>query len=475
MYPPEINHELSQCSEALRLYVAALCTENERLSQENINLHARLNLNSNNSSKPPSTDAFKKTIKNSRKKSGRLSGGQLGHKGRTLEKVLNPDEVIEFKIPEICNCGFNMTDVPTTTNTRQVFEMIKPKIQTTEYVTYETVCPKCGKVHATHFPPQVTQPTQYGENMQALMNYFTHYQLLPLNRTAEAIKHITGQSVSEGTIVNAAKRLYQKLEEPVNEIKKQITGSPVVHFDETGMRSESKTRWLHVAATENCTYYEVNNKRGEEAAKDIGILPNFNGAAVHDHWMSYYKFSDCTHAECNAHHIRYLKDIHDNYKQSWAEEMLSMLIKLHRRVEELKAQQINNMLSKEIDEWYNFYHSIIDKGIIEDSQKSPVILNKKGKPKKSKSLQLLLKLQQYDIETLAFMYDFAIPFDNNMAERDLRMQKLRQKISGCFRGKDGANVFCRIRSYISTAKKNKINVMDAITKAIIDKPYIPES
>lgn len=188
MYPPEINHELSQCSEALRLYVAALCTENERLSQENINLHARLNLNSNNSSKPPSTDAFKKTIKNSRKKSGRLSGGQLGHKGRTLEKVLNPDEVIEFKIPEICNCGFNMTDVPTTTNTRQVFEMIKPKIQTTEYVTYETVCPKCGKVHATHFPPQVTQPTQYGENMQALMNYFTHYQLLPLNRTAEAIK-----------------------------------------------------------------------------------------------------------------------------------------------------------------------------------------------------------------------------------------------------------------------------------------------
>ena len=437
-------------------------------------LEARLNKNSGNSSKPPSSDGYQKSIQNNRQKSGKATGGQAGHEGRTLAKVANPDKSIEHKIPETCDCGCNLNDVPSIKKTRQVFDIPKPRIQVTEYVTHEAVCPGCGKVHKTEFPTGVNQPTQYGENMQGLMNYLTQYQLIPLERAAEAIRDITGQSVSEGTLVNVAKSLYRKLENPVEAIKQQIIASNMAHFDETGMRSEGETKWLHVAATSTLTYLQVHDNRGEKAAQAIGILPNFEGTAMHDHWKPYYCFTTCQHAECNAHNLRYLKDVIVNYKQDWAHEMAGLLSDLKRRVESLKLNGFSEMPREEIQIWHGRYHNTIAQGIKEDAEKSPVVLNKKGKPKKSKPLQLLLKLQQYDIETLAFMYDFSIPFDNNLAERSIRMQKLRQKISGCFRGGDGANVFTRIRSYLSTARKNGIDAMDAIAMAIKEKPFIPE-
>jgi transposase len=443
-------------------------TLNGRISE----LEARLNKNSDNSSKPPSSDGYKKP-QNLRQKTGKSTGGQYGHEGKTLEKVENPDEVIEYKTPEDCDCGYNLNDVESVRKTRQVFDIPKPKPRVTEHVTYEKVCPRCGKVHKTEFPPEVTQPTQYGGNTKALMNYLTQYQMIPLERAVEAVQDITCQAVSEGTLVNAAHSLYEKLEAPAEEIKQQLIASDMAHFDETGMRSEGKTKWMHVASTEKLTYYAVHEKRGEKAARDIGILPNFRGTAMHDHWKPYYRFNDCTHAECNSHHLRSLKDIVENYHQDWANEMSGLLIAINRRVEALKASNADKMPDSEIKAWHQRYHNIIDAGIMEDAQKSPRVINKKGKPTKSKPLQLLLKLQQYDIETLAFMYDFGIPFTNNLAERDIRMQKLRQKISGCFRGKDGSNVFCRIRSYISTAKKNGIGAMDAITTAVKGQPFVP--
>ena len=446
--------------------------ENQKLNERITELEARLNKNSSNSSKPPSSDGYKKP-QNSRQKTGKPTGGQWGHEGKTLEKVQNPDEVIEYKTPGDCDCGCELNNVKCTKKTRQVFDIPKPKIRVTEHVTYEVVCPKCGKVHKTDFPPQVSQPTQYGANMQALMNYLTLYQLIPLERAADTIKNFTGQTVSEGTLVNAAYGLYNKLENPVEEIKQQITDSDVAHFDETGMRAQGQTKWLHVASTENLTYYAVHDKRGEKAAKDIGILPHFTGTAVHDHWKPYYRFIGCTHGECNSHHLRSLKDVVENYHQEWADKMADLLIEIYRRVEGLKEQGFTKMPEEETKIWYGRYHKILTEGITEDSMKSPQVLNKKGKLKKSKPLQLLLKLQQFDIETLAFMYDFDVPFHNNLAERDLRMQKLRQKISGCFRGKDGANVFSRVRSYLSTAKKNGIDAMEAIVLAVKGQPFVP--
>lgn len=457
-------------TEQLDKFSDEIKTLNGRISD----LEARLNKNSDNSSKPPSSDGYKKNL-NSRQKTGKPTGAQWGHEGKTLEKVESPDEVIEYKTPEECDCGYNLDDVESIKKSRQVFDIPKPKPKVTEHITYEKVCPGCEKIHKTKFPTNITQPTQYGENTKALMNYLTQYQMIPLDRAAEAIRDITGQAVSEGTVVNAAHSLYEKLETPVKDIKQNIIESDVAHFDETGIRTEGKTKWMHVASTEKMTYYAVHEKRGEKAAQDIGILPDFKGTAMHDHWKPYYCFNDCTHAECNAHHLRSLKDVFENYHHDWANEMAGLLVQINRQVDTLKVGGAKNMPGVEIRTWHDRYHNIIDSGIVEDSQKSPQLLNKKGKLIKSKPLQLLLKLQQYDIETLAFMFDFDIPFTNNLAERDIRMQKLRQKISGCFRGKNGANVFCRIRSYISTAKKNGIGAMESIAMAVKGQPFVPAS
>lgn len=223
-----------------------LNNEINKLNGRITELEAQLNKNSSNSGKPPSSDGYKKPV-NSREKTGKPTGGQWGHEGKTLEKVVNPDDVIGHKIPEMCGCGCNLGQVDGTKKTRQVFDIPKPKIRVTEHVTYEKACPDCGMVHKSKFPVNVTQPVQYGENMQVLMNYLT--------------------------------------------------------------------QWLHVASTERLTYYEVHEKRGEKAALDIGILPGFTGTAVHDHWKPYYRFVDCTHAECNAHHLRSLKDVVENYHQ----------------------------------------------------------------------------------------------------------------------------------------------------------------
>ena len=465
-----IGLEQRKCIEELTL-------SNLEMKAKIIELEARLNKNSDNSSKPPSSDGYnKKTITNSREKSGRKTGGQPGHEGTTLNKVENPNKRIEIKVADYCDCGQCLKDVTGNSKTRQVFD-IPPinKIEVTEYLTEEKKCPICGKFHKTEFPAGVSKPTQYGENMKTLMAYFNDYQLLPLQRTVEAISDLTGQRISEGTIVNAGVQLQSSLKETLETIKEEIFNSDVVHFDETGIRIQGKTKWMHVACTETSTYYEVNDKRGIDAINDIGILREFTGTAVHDHWKPYYDFKNCTHSECNAHVIRYLKDIHQNYKQDWACNMAGLLIELKRLVESLKTQGLTCMESQELELWRNKYHKIISEGIIEDDEKSPKVFNKKGKLKNSKARQLLNRLGEYDIETLAFMYDFTIPFDNNLAERDLRMQKLRQKISGCFRGKDGANVFCDIRSYISTARKRGYTAFEAIRNAIKGEPDISKA
>ena len=456
--------------------IVDLKTVNFEFSNRIAELEARLNKNSSNSSKPPSSDGYKKKIKNNREKNGRPTGGQVGHEGHTLLKVDNPDVRKDAPIGDLCDCGSDLSNVPDKVRTRQEFELPEIKPVVTEYSTHEKVCPGCGKVHKSEFPVNISQPTQYGANMKAFMTYLTDYQMIPLKRAVETIEAITGQTVSQGTLVTTSETLYNFLAKPVEAIKQQIMESNVVHFDETGIRSEGKTKWLHVASTEMRTYYEMHEKRGTDAALDIGILSTFNGTAVHDHWKPYYTFEDCTHAECNAHNLRYLKEIYENANHEWAKNMASLMIELKKQVEELVTMGLTFMDPLQIDGWMKKYHLIIKEGILEDDEKSPKILSKKtGKPKHSKALNLLLKLQKYDIETLAFMFDFEVPFDNNLAERDLRMQKLRQKISGCFRGSEGAKVFCRIRSYISTARKNGQNVMRSLVNAFQGNPFVPET
>jgi len=406
-------------------------------------LEARLNKNSTNSSKPPASDGYRKKShnNNSRKKSGKPSGGQWGHKGHTLEKSPNPDERIDIPAPDACdNCGTRLDNVEGTTKTRQVFDIPKIIMRIIEYIIHIKICPVCGKVHKTEFPAGVDQPTQYGDNVKSLMCYLTQYQLIPLDRAEEAIEDITGHPVSEGTLVSSANSLSEKLEEPVEKIKQQLIDSQVVGFDETGMHIEGKLNWMHVACTSNLTFYAAHEKRGQEAAQNIGILSKFEGVAVHDHLKSYYSFG-CKHAECNAHNHRYLKDAKENYDQDWADEMTAMLFDAKHRREELILAGATEMPQEEILMWHERYHAIIEKGLVEEAEKIPQVLNKKGKPKKSKPLLLLLKLQEYEKETLYFLSDFRLPFTNNQSEQAMRMVKVRARISGTFRSKEGANIF----------------------------------
>ncbi len=264
----------------LNYQISSLTDQVNALNNRITELESKLNKNSSNSSKPPSSDGLKKP-KNMREKTGRRPGGQPGHEGKTLNKVDDPDVTIDLR-PQQCECGCCLSDVEGNTKTRQVVEMPVIKVTVTEYKTHELMCPDCEKVYKTEFPKSVTQPMQYGENIQALMTYLTNYQLIPLD-----ISDIIGQNISEGTLVNVNNRIYKNLEGVENSIKEQLIESPVAHFDETGMRSNGKTQWLNSASTEQLTYYEVHEKRGTKAAKDIGILPKFEGTACHDHWTPY--------------------------------------------------------------------------------------------------------------------------------------------------------------------------------------------
>lgn len=239
----DMNGSLTEQNALLNEEITELKSENQKLNDRIAELEARLNKNSSNSSKPPSSDGLKKP-RNSREKSGKSTGGQPGHKGKTLQNVDNPNEIIDIK-PHQCECGCNLSGIEGTTYTRQVIDLPVIKVKVTEYQINEVKCPHCGKVHKTEFPETVTQPVQYGENIQALMAYLINYQLLPLERATEIISDIIGQNVSEGTLVNVNRRLHKKLEEVETSIKEQLKASRVVHFDETGMRCSGKTRWLH--------------------------------------------------------------------------------------------------------------------------------------------------------------------------------------------------------------------------------------
>lgn len=470
----EMNSELTNHIDNLTIEIKALREENIRLLARNIELEAKQNKNSKNSSKPPSSDNNKKPL-NSRKKTGRSTGGQYGHEGNTLLKIDNPDKIIDIR-KIICTCGCNLSDIEGEIQRRQVVDLPQIFMNTTEYRIHEVVCPDCKKVHITEFPSTIGQPVQYGENLQALIVYLSNYQLVPIARTTEIVKNLTGKNISQGTIVNANKRLYDGLEKFEEALKQKLKKAEVLHTDESGLRSEGKINWVHVASTNRATHYAMHKKRGAIATNEIGILQEFEGTMVHDHWMPYYTFTKCTHAECNAHNIRILKGIHENFAHIWAMDMGSLLIEIKRKVDSLKSKGAASMAESDIKAYDERYRNIIAQGKKEDAEKCSVKMHKKtGNPVKSDALRLLQKLEKYDVETLSFMYDFNIPFDNNLAERDIRMIKLRQKISGCFRGEDGGDWFCRIRSYISTCNKNGQDIMESLKNAIKGNPYIPEN
>ena len=432
-------------------------------------LENQLSKDSHNSSKPPSSDGFKKKTKSLRKKSGRSVGGQKGHRGSNLKMVEKPDHTIKHEVKGECSCGRCLKNQSTVEQERrQVFDVSDLKIEITEHCVEVKQC-ECGQVHTADFPSGVNRPTQYGSHIKSLITYLMAYQHLPYERTAELIFDLFEHEISQGTLYNFNQSCYDALEESEEFIKEQIIQSAVVGFDETGANVNKDGHWLHSASTVKFTYYGCHKKRGSVAMDDIGILPEFTGTAIHDFWSSYLKY-DCDHGLCNAHHLRDLNYIFERYEQSWAKNMTKLLLKIKETVDETKKHR-DHIAQHVIHDFENKYQKIIQTGYEANPPPAKKIKKpKRGRPKRSEPIRLLDRFNGHTEKVLAFMYDFNAPFDNNLSERDLRMMKLHQKISGCFRSKKGADIFCRIRSYISSVKKHELNVLDALTKVFQDQP-----
>ena len=389
-----------------------LLSEQVRLQEERIkDLENSLNKNSRNSSKPPSTDEFIKP-KSQRKKSGKKSGGQKGHKGHTLKMTATPDIIVTHEVTSCQGCGQSLEDVlPQRLEKRQEYDIPPLEVIVTEHQAENKLCPCCGFKNQAPFPNGVEMPVQYGRNIKSLLVYLNQYQMIPYKRAVELIEDVYGFSLSEATVFNSICATFESLESTEQKIIDQLIGSPVVHVDETGIRIEAKRQWLHVVSTETLTHYGCHPKRGNDAIDEIAVLPKVTGTAVHDHWKPYFKYN-FSHALCNVHHLRELTGIFELTGQQWPQEMINLLLEI-KTVVDTRRPTADKLDQEEIKGFEQRYNQILEKGYLENPPPLESKTKKRGRKKQSKTKNLLDRLSVYQLEVLAFMYDFNVPFDNN--------------------------------------------------------------
>ena len=409
----------------------------------------KLGLNSSNSSKPPSTDSNSNPKKKKKKKTEKKPGGQKGHKGSRLEPVENPDEIVELSLDKKSLPKGNYTTGKSIK--RQVFDITINKI-VTEYQA-QVLIDKNGNQFTANFPGGVDHPTQYGANIKAHVVYDSQVQLIPTKRIVDDFSENFNLPISQGFVHNCIKKAYNLLEDFELAAKAALTDSKVLNVDETGINVNGSNIWLHGASNEKWTLFMPHNKRGKEAMDDMGIIPAYQGILCHDHWKPYLSY-DCKHSLCNAHHIRELERAFEQDDCKWAEKIRDLLFEVNKN----KIDSDGNIPEKLQDKFRMRFQKILKDGEVETPPPiRPPGKKKRGRLKRTKARNLLERLIKYEVETLRFMVEPDVPFTNNLSERDIRMTKVQQKISGCFRSFDGATYFARIRSFISTSRKQGLS------------------
>jgi transposase len=442
-----------------------------------LDFQSRLALNSQNSSKPPSSDGYiKPAPKSLREKTGRNGGGQPGHPGHTLYPVEHPDHTVTISL-NLCpnGCGTKLTHQPLIRHVcRQVFDLPPQKLEATEFRAETKHCPTCDVDVAASFPANVTAPTQYGSRFLSFLAYVRDQHFIASDRVSQFCSDIFGHSVSEQITQDAQAKANDNLDPFEARVKTILPSADILHVDETGLRVEGKLQWVHGLASRLLTWYGLHARKGRQAIQHFGILARFRGRLIHDCLSSYFNLR-CLHALCNAHILRELTFLFEVLHQPWAGKMRQLLLDMKQRVAELKAAGRVRLGPSELASWLRRYNALLREGRAANPPPPAPAVKRRGRPKKTKAINLLDRLQRHRRAVLAFLYDFSVPFTNNHAEQILRMLKVRQKISGCFRTTAGAQRFLRLRSYIATVRKHDLPVFQAIVDAIEGHPFIPVS
>ena len=450
---------------ALRAEVAALSEQVKQLQQQ-------LHTDSHNSSKPPSSDPPAQRSYPKRAKSTRPPGGQPGHEGTTLKREEHPDRIVLHPVVCCCGCGTSLRQQRVEGyERRQVFDLPPIRVQVTEHRAEVRYCPICDTRCVGEFPAEATQAVQYGPRVRSIAIYLKDHALIPFQRNMQLMEDLFGVHLSCGTLANMERECAELLWPIDEQLHEAVRSAEVVHFDETGTRIEGELAWLHSASTVDTTYYQVQPHRGGEAIEAIGILPGFGGIAVHDGWAAYAGYGTL-HALCNAHHVRELTFLWEEEHQRWAKRLVDLLLDWDRLVDRAKKRGQAQLAAATLRKIEQRYEKVVFAGMRVNPPPPPTAGRRRGRKKRSKARNLLERLWVHRKEVLRFAHDFRVPFSNNLAERDLRMMKVQQKISGTFRSWTGAVDFALIRSYLTTARKRGANVIEAIVAVFAGTPCI---
>ena len=472
----QVTEQNSQLSEQLSLVTeqnARLQEENTALVQRVSDLERSVGLNSGNSSKPPSSDGLKKPsakenrrTRSQRDTSNRKSGGQPGHKGTTLKQVKNPDKITDHFPPRCQACEAALSPEESIRSAaRQVFDLPPPPpLIVTEHRAHTCECHHCGAQTRAAFPEDVTSPAQYGDGIAALAAYLQTLHCIPEKRLAQLILDTYGIKISAATLARLIAKKAKEMNPFAEAVKDQLSGeqTAVKHLDETGLRVAGKTRWVHVLCSIFLSYFRLGASRG-----DVPVY--LLGKAVHDCFSSNWTLEGVEHGVCNSHTLRELKALIEFEKEPWASDMTAILLDAKKIRDIARSQGQDAVEPEAIKEIERRYDACCEQAITVHENQPPLTpeseKKKPGRRKRRTGHNLALRFKDLKSNVLLFLNDLAVPFTNNEAERDLRMTKVRQKVSGCFRTEEGAENFCILRTVVETARKQGWDIMQTLKTA----------